>query len=146
VIAYLDASALAKKYLTEPDSREFVELWRSGARLAISMVGYAEVVSAIARRFRGGVIDARQHQAVVQAFKQDWALIEILDVDQWLNDAVDRLTVAYGLRGFDTIHLATALQIQGRLRRPILFATADRRLRSAARQEGFDIWPAKESP
>jgi predicted nucleic acid-binding protein len=98
----------------------------------------------MARRLRGGAIAGAEHQEMVRAFKKDWRLIEVLDVDRELEAIIDRLALAHGLRGFDTVHLATALVIQLDFGNPITFASSDRRLAEAARREGFMVWPAKE--
>ena len=53
----------------------------------------------------------------------------------------DTLAWDYGLRGYDAVHLASALTWQEALGEPVLLATFDKQLWSAAPKAGVAIWP-----
>ena len=54
---YLDASALVKRYVTEPGSREVIQLTTEAAGAATVLVSRAEVAAAFSRAVRLGVLD-----------------------------------------------------------------------------------------
>ena len=68
---YLDASALAKLYLQEPESEDLNRRLLGYRQTLISDLGITEVVSACARRRREGALDAnaviRVHRAILNA-------------------------------------------------------------------------------
>ena len=57
MIPYLDASALVKRYVTEPGSREVIQLTTEAAGVATVLVSRAEVAAAFSRAVRLGVLD-----------------------------------------------------------------------------------------
>ena len=58
--------------------------------------------------------------------------------DRVLEEAV-RLADAYALRGFDAIHLASAVTLRQRLDRGVGFASWDAELDAAAARERFEV-------
>ena len=54
MILYLDASALVKRYVTEPGSREVIQLTSEAAGVATVLVSRAEVAAAFGRAVRAG--------------------------------------------------------------------------------------------
>jgi hypothetical protein len=54
---------------------------------------------------------------------------------------MDTLVDRHALRGFDLIHLASALTLRERLGEDFLFACFDDRLLAAARAEGLHTYP-----
>lgn len=51
------------------------------------------------------------------------------------------LAEVHGLRGFDAIHLASAIWLQEQAGTPLHFAVFDQRLRTAAEQAGLVVAP-----
>jgi prevent-host-death family protein len=47
----------------------------------------------------------------------------------------------YGLRGYDSVHLAAALLWQERVGYPVVLATFDAELWQAAHRAGLEVWP-----
>ena len=64
-----------------------------------------------------------------------------MDVNNDLNKTVERLTIAHPLRGFDVIHLASALIVYERIQEDFIFTCYDKRLIKAAKEEGLDTFP-----
>ncbi len=48
----------------------------------------------------------------------------------------------YGLRGYDAVHLASALYWQESLRQRVVLATFDRELWRAGEAAGLGVWPS----
>ncbi len=59
------------------------------------------------------------------------------EVTDDLNEPIDRIVANYPLRGFDAIHLASALMIHERIPEHFVFACFDRMLIQAAQTEGL---------
>ncbi len=136
-VAYVDSSALAKWYLNEAGSAEFVDFIRSLQVAMISRLTVVEVRSLLARRRRAGDISADYHQDAVRTFETDvrrgFLRVEPLVDNQAIvaADFIDRL-VDQPLRTLDALHLAVAHTTGVRL-----IATADRALARAAEALGF---------
>ena len=56
-------------------------------------------------------------------------------------DRAASLAWEYGLRGYDAVHLATALLWQETIGEPVTLATFDRQLWQAGDQAGLTTWP-----
>ncbi len=68
-----------------------------------------------------------------QAFERDWNSIHRLPADETTVRRAADLAEQYGLRGYDSLHLAAGEMLQRALRVPITFACFDRELNEAAR-------------
>jgi len=134
---YLDTSALVKLYIREPGSREVEALAKENQPWVLtSLVAFAETFSMLLRSLREGRITHPVYRRQKRAFLADWETWHVVGLSQPLLAPVERLIERYGLRGFDAIHLCTALSIG----RPE-FACFDERLRAAAGAEGLPVVP-----
>ncbi len=139
MILYLDTSSLVKLYLDE-DHSDLVHTWADGAEvLCTSRVAYPEAMAALARRWRNGDLDDQNFDAVRQTLADDWAGFSALDINE---EAAAELAVRLGLRGFDAIHLATAVEVIVASAAPTFFSSFDRQLNRAARAEGLAVLDA----
>ncbi len=112
MILYVDTSALVKLYTVE-EGREVVERAVEEAELvATSIVAYAEARAALARKRREGMFSAEEHREAVDALNEDWETFEKPEVTEDLARAAGGLAEEHELRGFDAIHLASALLIR----------------------------------
>lgn len=134
---YLDTSALAKLYVTEPDSPPVHSLLESNRGVIFtSLVAYAEMLSVLARAARQKRLTQRQYVTGKRVFLADWKQLHIVELSQELLGPADRLIERYSLRGFDAVHLCSALWIG----RPS-FGCFDGRLCQAAKAEGLAVVP-----
>jgi len=141
VIVYLDASALVKRYLAEAGSLEVNSLIADSAAIGTSLVSRAEVAAAIARAVRVGGIARPAGEKALQALHAQWADVMALPVTALLVARAGELAWTHGLRGYDAIHLSSALFWQEDLAEPVVVATFDRELENAAQQAGMQAWP-----
>jgi predicted nucleic acid-binding protein len=72
VIAYLDASALVKRYLVELGSRETIALTAESEMIATSTVTRAEVAAALAKAVRAGLVTKDRARSAQRSFTGDW--------------------------------------------------------------------------
>jgi predicted nucleic acid-binding protein len=146
---YFDTSALIKRYLMEPGSEWVQQITdaRSASgqpshTIALSAIGIVEAVAAVARRHRLGQLDQVQHQGLISLFlTHSRTEYHITAVRSRQIDLATALVQRHPLRGYDAIHLATALALRDELRAVRLsgpvFVAADANLCVAARAEGL---------
>jgi predicted nucleic acid-binding protein len=141
VIAYLDASALVKRYIVERGSRETIALTADAEMTATSVVSRAEVAAAFAKAVRVGLISDRVARNAQRRFVGDWADLARVSVSEALVERAEALAWEYGLRGYDAVQLASALTWQESAGEEIVLATFDQQLWEAARQVRLEAWP-----
>jgi hypothetical protein len=64
-----------------------------------------------------------------------------VEVNDELNQYIDMVVGKHPLRGFDAIHLASAMIIHEKLPEDFLFVCFDHRLTHAAHEEGLKAFP-----
>jgi predicted nucleic acid-binding protein len=151
---FLDACALAKRYIPEGESTRRMQqitgrFDRWGGYVVSSLVE-PEVISAFGKYARGRAPHEayyyQKHPRIVDAFRRDLCrpFVTVIPVtDDEVEAAADLLRThpEYTIGAADAIHLATALALlaQGRPR-PLIFVTADRGLAEAAREKGLTVF------
>ena len=143
MILYMDTSALLKKYFKEPGSAEVISKWKEADGIVISSVAYAETVASIHRKKREVNSRAERFRRVLNSFQKDWKSFIRVEVNDNLNEVIDRVVGNHPLRGFDAIHLASALITRERLSEDFFFACFDRKLLQAAQMEGLETFPER---
>ena len=139
MILYLDTSALVKLYVREPGSRALRRHAAKAGALATSVVAYAETRAAFVRLKQSGVSSDARHRQRVQQLERDWeALLRVELAPDVLRSTGD-LAEIFGLRGFDSIHLASALWLKARVSESVDFAVFDQRLAAAASKAGLTV-------
>jgi predicted nucleic acid-binding protein len=141
VIAYLDASALVKRYIVERGSRETIALTADSEMTATSIVSRAEVAAAFARAVRAGLVKDEVARSAQRKFAGDWPDVVRVPVTESLTERAEGLAWEYGLRGYDAVQLASAMTWQESVGEQIVLATFDQQLWEAARRTGFKAWP-----
>lgn len=145
MILYIDTSALVKKYAVEEDSKGFIKVYNNAEAIAISKVGYAETLAAFYKKLREKTVSTKELNLMIRFFKNDWkSFISINTVDSVI-DEIETLIAKYGLRGFDAIHLASAIVLKKSLKENITFVCYDELLLTAAKKEHFLIYPETAS-
>lgn len=112
MILYLDTSALLKLYALE-EGRDLVEQAVDEAMvISTSSVAYAEARASLARKRREGVFSDDELREAVAALEEDWNTFEKLAATESTARMAGDLAEGHALRGFDAIHLASALLIR----------------------------------
>ena len=138
MIVYLDTSSLVKLYVEEDESSKVDALVKSSEVTAISLVAYAEARAAFARRFREKSFAEDEHECIKEFFEKDWSSYLILSVTGDMIKLAGELAEKHALRGFDSIHLASALTLRQELSSPIVFSCFDDNLQKASEREALD--------
>lgn len=129
MILYLDASALVKRYVAEPGSDVLRRAVDAAEARFMSRVGFVEVLAAIGRG---------QSPDAVDAFRSEWAAVNVVEVDEAVAERAAALALADGIRTLDALHLASALSLASPALR---LATWDRRLHAGAQARGVATLP-----
>ncbi len=135
MILYLDASALVKRYVAEPGSAEVEALISRAQAVGTGVISRAEVAAALAKGSRESAVKA------LQAFNADWEHMIRLQLSEPLVARAAALAWEHGLRGYDAVHLATALVWREMLGGTVSVATYDRELWRTAQASGLSAWP-----
>jgi uncharacterized protein len=122
----------------EPASDLAAELWDRAETVVSSQLVYPEARAAVAAASRAGRIDRSTLRRAVERVDRLYAQLSIIGLDSDLAHAAGELAQTYGLRGYDAVHLATALQVDVQ---PLLLATWDRDLSRAALAAGCSVSP-----
>ena len=138
MIAYFDTSALVKTVIDEPGSQVAIEAWNGGDARATSMIAYVEARAALAMARR----ERRLTRATEARARLDdrWSAMHRIAVSDDVVHVAGDLADAHALRGFDSVHLATALQVSDPDR--LIFVTWNRALAHAASRSGLSVAPA----
>jgi predicted nucleic acid-binding protein len=143
VIAYLDASALVKRYVTEPGSKDVLALTAEAEVVATSLISRAEVTAACAKAVRAGIVDGNGGQRAQRRFAREWPDFVRVPVTEALVARAADLAWDHALRGYDAVQLASALTSQESIGQEVVLATYDRQLWDAAPRVGLHAWPDK---
>jgi predicted nucleic acid-binding protein len=138
MIVYLDTSSLVKLYAEEDGSSKVAALVKSSEVTATSLVAYAEARAAFARRFREKAFTPVEHGRIKAFFDKDWSSYLILSVTGDMIRLAGDLAEKHALKGFDSIHLASALTLRQELSTSIVFSCFDDNLQKASEREGLD--------
>lgn len=143
---FLDSSAVVKRYVPEIGSAWIHGLTapQAGNLLYVARITGAEVIAAITRRQRRSQIAPADAAVALAAFRRDfpvaYPIIEVLPAT--VAHAMD-LAERHGLRGYDSVQLAAALDLNARClaagAAPPLVITADVELNRAAAAEGLAV-------
>ena len=141
MILYLDTSALVKLYVEEPLSQELTAVVAEAEAVATSLLAYAESRAAFARARREARLSPQIYRRIVEAFVEDWPrYISVAITDGLVKDAGD-LAASRALRGYDALHLASALSLRQQVTVSVTFLAFDRALSLAAKREALPLHP-----
>jgi predicted nucleic acid-binding protein len=138
---FLDTSTVLKRYVQETGTPwvQALAAPAAGHSLIIVRITLAETIAAITRRERGGSITPADAAAALADFQLDFARqYFIIEVSAPLVDQAAALARKHGLRGYDAVQLAAALEAQARLP-SLTLLSADADLNAAALAEGLPV-------
>lgn len=127
---YVDASALLKHYLEEPDSDRFEELFASDPVRITARHTIIEVRRNLAR-----VLDPLMASAMRAAFAGDVRNLHLIELDTLLCEDAAGIAELTGVRTLDALHLAAARRVGD----GVAMLTFDLRQAQAARSLGLSV-------
>ena len=151
---YLDSSALFKRYQNEQGTAALNARLRKEAKglrsVFTSVLTYAEIHAAFARRAREKLLSPKEAAAVQDEFDADWALsMSPIELGTGVLVFVRDLVKEFPLRGADAIHLASALWLRDMAKLgmkvdqytgPLVFVSSDQQLAKAAAKSHLEVF------
>lgn len=125
--------------MVEDGSDLAAELWGTAHPVASSILSYPEGRAALAAAHRADRLTVRHHTQAVADFEQVQRELLLVDVDQALARHAGQLADDLALRGYDAVHLATALALGDG---DVTLVTWDGDLGEAALEVGLAVAPA----
>lgn len=139
MILYLDTSSLVKLYVEEEGSQAVRNELSEATVVATSTIAYVEARAAFARKHREGDLSEQEYAHILNTLRQEWGTYLTIDVSEPIVTLAGDLTEKHDLRGFDAVHLASALALRDKTQTPVAFSCADERLKSAAETQGLRV-------
>ena len=142
---YLDASALAKRYIRETGTPEINAIFGTvpGNRLRVLNIEMGEIVSVMVRKRNAGTISQSYLDQALLSFDAEIVrarAVTRVPVTSQLVTSSFPLIVAHSINSTDALILKSALAIARRLRRAgddLVLVASDQRLLRAAQAEGL---------
>lgn len=128
-----------KLFLQEPEADIARDLWDDADLVTTGRIAYPEARAALASAQRVERITASELDSAKSKLTRLWAQVQVVDLDELLASSAGDLAESHALRGFDAVHLATALALDDE---SLIVATWDADLRTAALETGLRVAPA----
>lgn len=113
------------------------ELWATLHPAISSILSYPEGRAALAAARRGTRLTAASHSRALRSFESLQRELSLVGIDRELARDAGRRAEQFALRGYDAVHLASALSVGDR----VTLVSWDRDLRRAAGEAGCAIAP-----
>ena len=140
MILYLDTSAFVRLYVHEEGHELIWATAQDAQQAATHLIAYAEMRAAFARMLRMRRLSKTQVASIKKAFETDWrGTLQIVPTESMIRRAGD-LADRFGLRGYDSVHLADAESLVIDRRHPVHFASFDSALNRAAAELGLNTF------
>lgn len=139
MIVYLDTSSLVKLYVEEAGSAIVRDVTQKASVIAASKIAYAEARAAFARKQRDDGFSITALRKIVEDLNRDWESYFIIEVTDGIIRSAGDIAEKYLLRGFDSIHLASAVNLKGKIMGEVSFSSTDSKLNRAAGKEGIKV-------
>jgi predicted nucleic acid-binding protein len=143
-VLFWDTSALVKAYSAEPGTASVLGAFKvtRGRGSLLTEFVVLEVLTVLAKHWRAKSLTKHEYSTAVGEFRQDYPrAFDVVEVDGSILQRAFELARRHrdsALGAMDLLHLATALDAERRGRpEPLVFATADGPLQTAAAAEGL---------
>jgi predicted nucleic acid-binding protein len=114
-VYYFDTSAIVKRYVLEigtPWVLHLVDPANANEFYMVQLTG-PELIAALFRRVRIGNLALADARRAANNFRTDWQnQYQLVEVHANVIERAMALAESHGLRGYDAVHLAAALEIQ----------------------------------
>ena len=133
---YFETSAIVKLVMIEGGSDRADVLWDSSDLLLTSRLSYVEARAALAAARRSGRMTSRGLEQAKEALEARFDELDLVEVTANIVRSAGDLAEQHGLRGYDAVHLASALALETS---DLILVTWDGNLAKAGRRVGFDL-------
>jgi uncharacterized protein len=141
MILYMDSSAIVKRYVYERGSVEVQNAVEHANAIGTCVVSRPEVAATFRKAVRTRTITEADARTAFRRFSRGWPdLVRTRVTERLMKHAAD-LAWSHGLRGYDSVQLASAAAWQQSIGRHLTLATFDLRLWEAAQRIGLFVFP-----
>ena len=145
-VYFVDTSALSKRYVSEAGSSWLQSILSPATDCTIYIVRITavELIAALTRRERSGSFSPADAQAARTAIRTHiGSEYKVIEVTEELIEKAMILSEQYGLRGYDAIQLAGAVEVNNRYAMnnlpPITLISSDQELNATATAQGLTV-------
>jgi predicted nucleic acid-binding protein len=124
----------------EEGSDAAAELWNTTSPAAASILSHPEACAALAAARRARRLTADGHRRSLTELDRLRSELVIIGIDEALAEHAGGLAADLGLRGYDAVHLASALSLGAG---ETVLVTGDRSLAAAGIRSGLAVAPAR---
>ena len=129
---FFDSSAFAKRYVEEPGSQTVDSLCQGATEVALSVLCVPEIISALNRRVREGLLTGQEYAEAKQYLSHDIRDAVIVNLAPQVVSSCTKILETHPVRAADALQIACALEWETEL-----FVSADKRQISAAKKSGL---------
>jgi len=140
VITYFDSSSIVKWFFDEPLMGLSRGMKDKAEMSFTSVISLPEVMSAFNRAWRERRCSKSDMELVRSEFLRVWPGLHRIRANEALILQAGQLIFLHNLKGFDAVHLASALSLKEQIDGiELFFSCFDTNLNRAAQKEGFTI-------
>jgi uncharacterized protein len=136
--AFVDTSAMVKRYLDEPGHREVVRLLRQ-SQVAFSGLLPVEFRGTIRRRVQDRTLTPGEAHRVLRKFAVDRTSFTTVELTPDVLSQGELLVATHPIRTLDALQVASARLFASRLGAPVVFLSADKRQADIAAAVGLTV-------
>jgi predicted nucleic acid-binding protein len=141
--AFVDTSALAKRYIEEPGSEALEDLFfNTVTDVLVSTLALPEFAAAMTRKLRAKEIGKGPAIKALGEFEKDWdGLFVKIPVTEAVAESAESMVIEHVLKGADGVHLASAVMAG-----VDLFVASDSQLIRAAKRIDLKTYDPVSGP
>jgi predicted nucleic acid-binding protein len=136
VISYFETSAIVKLLVVEEGTDKAAAIWDASDLSLTSRLAYTEARAALAAARRARRISTVSLEGAKRALEGRFEELDVVEVAPQIARSAGDLAETHALRGYDAIHLASAVAVRSD---ELVFVTWDRDLARAGRAVGLDL-------
>lgn len=135
---HFETSAFVKLLVIEAGSRTATRAWDSGYPMTVSSLLFVEARASLAAAHRGRRMTSHDFTGTKRDLARLRQYVNEVDADQRVLAQAEELAEQEALRGYDAVHLASALHVDAEV-----IVTADAALIQAAERQGLTVVDAR---
>jgi predicted nucleic acid-binding protein len=143
MILYLDTSAVVKLFIHEAGTDYVQGLFAPVGIFGTSRICQPEFSAALSKSVRMGFCTNETAEGALKEFTRVWGSVIKVDADAGVLGSAADLAWENGLRGYDAVHLASAMRLESLARSHVTMVTYDKQLWDVSRKVGMVTLPER---
>lgn len=143
MILYLDTSAVVKLFIRETGTDYLQGLFAPAGVFGTSRICQPEFSAALSKSVRMGICPTGTSEGALKEFTRIWSSVIKVDADAGVLGSAADLAWEHGLRGYDAVHLASAMHLENLVHSHVTMVTYDKQLWDVSRKVGLVTLPER---